>query len=95
MSTRGRFQIKSITPEGGSTPTYQISFERRQGGEFVGSVEAQHLGLFLREKLRLTEGSVHALLNELRSRGHVLIPDLELAESDLAAAGLDYLSPAV
>jgi hypothetical protein len=95
MSTRGRFQIKCISPEGGNTSTYQISFERFQGGEFVGSVEAEHLEQFLRDKLRLTESSVRALMDEMRSSGHVLIPDLELAESDLAAAGLDYLSPAV
>lgn len=95
MSTHGRFQIKRISPEGRNTPTYQISFERFQGGEFVGSVEAAHLEQFLRDKLRLTESSVQELMDELRSRGHVIITDLELSESDLAGAGLDYLSPAV
>jgi hypothetical protein len=66
-----------------------------QGGEFVGSVEAKHLKEFLRDKLRLREDSVEALADELRSRGHVIISELELSESDLGAAGLQYLWPAV
>lgn len=61
----------------------------------MGSVEADHLEQFLRDKLRLTESSVRALMDDVRSTGHVILTDLELAESDLAAAGLDYLSPAV
>ena len=61
----------------------------------MGSGEAEHLEQFLRHKLRLAESSVKDLMDELRSRGHVIIPDLELAEADLAGAGLEYLSPAV
>ena len=95
MATHGRVQIKRISPERGKLSTYQNSFERFQGGEFVGSVEAEHLEQFLRDKLRLTESSVQSLMDELRLRGHVIITDLELSESDLAAAGLDYLGPAV
>jgi predicted N-acetyltransferase YhbS len=95
MSVSGRFQIKRISPEDASAVTFQVSFERFQGGEFVGSVEAEHLSEFLREKLRLSESSVRALGDELRSHGHVIVPELELSESDLAAAGLAYLDPAV
>ena len=94
MPTHGRFQIKRISPEDTEAGTYQISYERSQGGEFVGSVEAEHLPEFLRNKLRLSESSVQALEDELRSQGHVIVPDLQLSESDLAAAGLEYLSAA-
>jgi len=94
MPTHGRFQIKRISPEDATTTTYQISYERLQGGEFVGSVEAEDLQGFLRDKLRLREDSAKALEDELRSQGRVLIPDLELSESELAAAGLEYLSAA-
>lgn len=94
MPTHGRFQIKRISPEGATPTTYQISFEPLQGGEFAGSVEAVQLREFLRDKLRLREDSVQALADELRSQGHVLIPDVELSESELAAAGLEYLSAA-
>jgi hypothetical protein len=38
-----------------------ISYEPLQGGEFVGSVEAEHLREFLSDKLRLREDSVQAL----------------------------------
>jgi len=94
MPTHGRFQIKPISSDDLGVPTYQISYERLQGGEFVGSVEAEHLPKFLRTKLRLGESSVQRLEDELRSRGHVLIPDVELSESGLSAAGLEYISAA-
>ena len=95
MSVSGRFQIKRISAERATAATYQISFERFQGGEFIASVEAAYLTEFLRERLRLSESSVQALVDALRSREHVLVPELELSESDLAAAGMNYLDPAV
>jgi hypothetical protein len=95
MAKHGRFQIKPISLEREGPVTYQISFEELQGGAFVGSVEGEHLEQFLREKLRLKQSSVEALLDELRRQGHVLISDMELGESDLGSAGLQYLSPAI
>ena len=92
---KGRFQIKRISLAGGNHPTCQISYERYQGGEFVGSVEAEHLKEFLRERLRLSPASVEGLLDEVELHGHVLINDAELSEVDLAAAGMQYLSPDV
>ena len=94
MSSHGRFQIKRISPEGAPI-TYQISHELFQGGAFVGSVEGEHLEDFLRDKLRLRQESVDALMRAVRERGHVILPDLELSESDMAGAGLQYLAPAV
>ena len=94
MPTHGRFQIKRISTEDATPATYQISYEPFQGGEFTGSVEAEHLHEFLRHRLELSEDSVQALEDELQSRGHVLIPEVELSESVLAAAGLEYLSAA-
>ncbi len=93
MSVKGRFQIKRISPANSSHPTYQISHEIYQGGEFVGSVEAEHLKEFLRERLRLAPESVEGLMDEVRLRGHLLIPDVELSESDMAAGGMEYISP--
>jgi len=95
MSTRGRFQIKRISPAGDPSLTYQVSHESLQGGEFVGSVEGEHLQEFLRKKLRLAPDVVRSLIDELQRSGHVLLPDAEMSEADLAAAGLDYLDPAV
>ena len=94
MPVHGRFQIKRISPEG-AVSTYQISFEPFPGGVFAGSVEAENLEQFLREKLRLTESSVEVLIDEVGARGHVIVPDIELSESEMAAAGMQYLKPAV
>ncbi len=93
MSVKGRFQIKRISPADSKHLTYQISHETYQGGEFVGTVEAEHLKEFLRERLRLAPESVQGLLDEVHLRGHVLIPDVELSESDMASGGLEYITP--
>ncbi len=95
MSVKGRFQIKRISRPESSHPTYQITHETYQGGEFVGSVEAEHLKEFLRERLRLAPESVEGLLDEVRLRGHVLIADVDLSESDMAAGGMEYISPQI
>ncbi len=95
MSVKGRFQIKRISPANSSHPTYQISHETYQGGEFVGSIEAEHLKEFLRERLRLAPESVEGLLDEVHLRGHVLIPDVELSQADMAAGGMEYITPQV
>jgi hypothetical protein len=95
MSIKGRFQIKRISPVKSTHPTYQISHETYQGGEFVGSVEAEHLKEFLRERLRLAPESVQGLLDEVHLHGHVLIQDVELSEIDMAAGGMEYITPQI
>ena len=92
---KGRFQIKRISVAGSRFPTYQITHENYQGGEFVGSVEAEHLKEFLRERMRLSPSSVEGLLDEVDLNGQVLIEDVELSEVDMAAAGMQHMSPDV
>jgi len=92
---KGRFQIKRISVPGSKYPTYQITHENYQGGEFVGSIEAEHLKEFLRERMRLAPSSVEGLLDEVELQGQVLIEDAELSEVDMAAAGMQHLSPDV
>jgi len=92
---KGRFQIKRISVAGSKYPTYQITHENYQGGEFVGSIEAEHLKEFLRERMRLSPASVEGLLDEVDLNGQVLIEDADLSEADMAAAGLKHLSPDV
>jgi hypothetical protein len=92
---KGRFQIKRISVAGSKYPTYQITQESYQGGEFVGSIEAEHLKEFLRERMRLSPASVEGLLDEVDLNGQVLIEDADLSEADMAAAGLQHLSPDV
>ena len=92
---KGRFQIKRISRAESNYPTYQISYESHHGGEFVGSVEAEHLKEFLRDRIRLSPSSVEGLLDEVAINGHVLIEDAELSEFDMAAAGMQHLSPDV
>jgi len=87
---KGRLQIKSISPAGAKDLTYQISHEHR-GNEFVISVEGEHLEKFLREGLHLSEKSVQELLKKIAQNEHVLIDDVELSESEMAPAGMDYL----
>ncbi len=92
---KGRFQIKRVSPATDKQPTFQITHESYQGGEFVGTVEAEHLKEFLRDRLRLSPDSVEGLLDEVHLRGHVLINDVELSETEMAAAGMEYISPQV
>jgi hypothetical protein len=95
MMVKGRFQIKRISQAGSKFPTYQITHENYQGGEFVGSIEAEHLKDFLRDRMRLAPSSVEGLLDEVELNGHVLIEDAELSENDMAAAGMQHMSPDV
>ncbi len=87
----GRLQIKRISPANATDLTYEISYEAKHGGEFFMSVEGGHLKDFLREKLRLSEGSVQGVLKELYDNEHVLVDDVELSESDMASAGMQYI----
>jgi hypothetical protein len=88
---RGRLQIKLISPPNTTDLTYEIIHEDKHGGEFFISVEGEDLKDFLREKLRLSEESVQELLKRLYDNGHVLVDDVELSESDMASAGMQYL----
>ena len=87
---RGRLQIKLISPPNTTDLTYEIIHEDKHGGEFFSSVEGEDLKDFLREKLRLSEES-EELLKRLYDNGHVLFDDVELSESDMASAGMQYL----
>jgi hypothetical protein len=88
---RGRLQIKCISPANATDLTYEITHEGKHGREFFISVEGEHLKDFLREKLRLSEESVQILLKQLYDSGHVLVDDVELSESDMASAGMQYI----
>ena len=49
----GRLQIKNISPAGETPATYEVIHEDYSGQEFVGSVQADHLGKFLHETLHM------------------------------------------
>ena len=87
---KGRFQIKRISPASAADLTYEISHEGRHG-EFFISVEGDDLKHFLRERLRLSEESVQELLKDLYDNGHVLVDNVDLSESDMASAGMQYI----
>jgi hypothetical protein len=88
---KGRLQIKRFSPPRETDATYQITHEAKHGGEFFIAVEREHLEDFLREKLRLSADSVQELLNKVYQDGHVLIDDVELPESEMASAGMQYI----
>lgn len=87
----GRLQIKNISPAGEQPPTYEIIHENYDGGEFVGSVQGDHLGRFLHETLRMDDAFVERLLDELYLKGKTVVPDVSLSDTELAASGLQPL----
>jgi hypothetical protein len=87
----GRLQLQRISTPGEVPETYQVSHLGLDGGQFVGSVQKDHLGKFLHETLRMEPGFVERLLDELYLRGHADIPQVSILESDLAASGLQHL----
>ena len=87
---KGRFQIKRISPANAADLTYQISHEGRHG-EFFISVEGEDLKHFLRERLHLSEESVQELFKDLYDNGHVLVDNVDLSESGMASAGMQFI----
>ncbi len=87
----GRLQIQRISAPAEKPGTFQVSHELYEGGEFVGSVQGDHLASFLHETLRMDSSFVERLLDELYLHGHAAVPDVRLPEGELAAAGLKHL----
>ncbi len=87
----GRLQIKNISPAGERPATYELIHENYDGGEFVGSVQADHLGKFLHETLHMDASFVERLLDEIYLNGRAVIPDVSLSDFELSASGLKPL----
>lgn len=87
----GRLQLQRISPPGEVPETYQISHVGLDGGQFVGSVQKDHLAKFLHETLRMDPTFVERLLDELYLSGHAFVPEVSIPVSDLPASGLDHL----
>lgn len=87
----GRLQLQRISTPGQQPETYQVSHIGLDGGQFVGSVQKDHLAKFLHETLRMEPSFVELLLDELYLRGHAYVPEVSIPISDLAASGLKHL----
>ncbi len=87
----GRLRLQLISRPGEVPETYQVSHEGLDGGQFVGSVQKDHLAQFLHETLRLDATFVERLLDELYLYGHAGLPEVSIPISDLAASGLKHL----
>ena len=87
----GRLQIKNISPAGEKPVAYELIHENATGEEFVGSVQADHLGKFLHETLRMDSEFVERLLDEVYLHGRTVVPDVSLSDTELAASGLKRL----
>lgn len=87
----GRLLIQKISAPAENPETFQITHELYEGGEFVGSVQGDHLASFLHDTLRMDASFVERLLDELYLHGHAAVPDVRLPEAELAASGLKHL----
>ncbi len=87
----GRLQIKRVSLPGEQPESFQVSHEKYAGGEFVGTVQKDHLSKFLHETLHMDSDFVQRLLDELYLHGEAVVPEVELHQADLAASGLKHL----
>ncbi len=87
----GRLQLQRISAPGQVPETCQVTYEGFDGGQFVGSVQKDHLAKFLHETLRMEATFVERLLDELYLHGHADVPEVSIPISDLAASGLKHL----
>lgn len=87
----GRLQLQRISAPGETPETYQVSHIGFDGGQFVGSVQKDHLGKFLHQTLRMDPSFVEELLDQLYLDGHAYVPEVSIPISDLAASGLKHL----
>ncbi len=87
----GRLQLQRISTPDEKPETYQVSHIGLDGGQFVGSVQKDHLAKFLHETLRMEPVFVERLLDELYLHGHAYVPEVSIPNSDLAASGMKHL----
>lgn len=76
-------------------PVYQVRYEGLSGNSFTGSMNSDDLHELLYRKLAMgvTNEELDRDYDRLIREGHIIFPEIDLRESELAGAGLMYLPP--
>lgn len=73
-------------------PEYQLNYSVTSGNTYARTFTGREpLAEFLADKALVPESALKATMRELDSAGHITIPDVEIAEHDAPAIGLEEL----
>jgi len=88
----GTFAIRR-TSNAGTVERYQVRYEDLAGNSFAGNMDSQDLRVLLYDKLSLglTNDQLDQDYDRLLREGHIVFPEIEMREEELAGAGLNYL----
>ena len=89
----GTFDIRRTTNAGSTVERYQVRYEDLAGNSFAGNMDSGDLRELLYDKLSLglTDDQLDQDYDRLRREGHIVFPEIEMREEELAGAGLTYL----
>lgn len=89
----GTFAIRRTSNSESPVERYQVRYEDLAGNSFAGNVDSQDLRELLYDKLSLglTNDQLDQDYDRLQREGHIVFPEIEMREEELAGAGLTYL----
>lgn len=89
----GTLDIRRTTDSRSDVQSYQVRYEDLAGNSFAGSMTNDDLRELLYERLGLNVGDedLDQDYERLLRDGHVIFPEIEIREDELAGAGLKYL----
>ena len=89
----GTLAIRRNTRVGSTVDIYQVRYEDLAGNSFVASMNQKELRELLYDKLAvgLSDDELDREYNRLTDEGHIMFPEIEMREEELAGAGLRYL----
>lgn len=91
----GTFDIRRTSNAESTLERYQVRYEDLAGNSFSGSMDSQDLRelLYHRLALNLTDDELDRDYDRLLRDGHIVFPEIEMRDDELAGAGLVF-SPA-
>lgn len=89
----GTFDIRRTSNAESTVERFQVRYEDLAGNSFSGNVDPQDLHDLLYDKLALglTDEELDRDYDRLLREGHIVFPEIEVREDELAGAGLTYL----
>jgi hypothetical protein len=89
----GSLDIRRNTNLQSDIQVYQVRYEDLEGNSFSASMNKEDLRELLYEKLALdlSDEQLDAEYDRLSREGHIIFPEIELRDNELAGAGLQYL----
>ena len=89
----GTLDIRRNSNPASSVEVFQVRYEDLAGESFAGSMNRDELRELLYHKLALNlgDGDLDRAYENVMKEGHVILPEIEMRENELAGAGLRYL----